>query len=373
MSIKKINANRVFCLLFLALLFFNTVYAALYKEEPARKPVLNDGKMHVYFCGTGDPEVTMQEVRKPSCLAVTANGQFLLFDAGEGTIQTLAALGLPYSDIHNIFMTHWHSDHFNGLASVINTSWYQGRSAPLHVYGPYGVKQVLNGLRKAYQLDVLFRAINSQGALDPQLAFAEPHQINAVKSDQVVFNKQGIKIIAFNVDHAPVYPALGYVIQYKNCRAVISGDTKVTDNLMKHAANSDVLINEALSHPLNQLELQKAEAGNNAENIFYAETVTDYHSDTLELAKMAEKVHVKKLILTHLVPAIAATAAAKKSFISGMGKYYKGSITVADDKDELILSPHDDGVCQVQYVPALQPDIKITTASNSSGSAAMAR
>ena len=54
------------------------IYAVLNVEKPRQTSMLTDGKLHIYVCGTGDPEISMQEVRKPSCLAIIADNQFLL-------------------------------------------------------------------------------------------------------------------------------------------------------------------------------------------------------------------------------------------------------------------------------------------------------
>jgi len=334
-------------------------FAALYVESPIKKELLTDGKMHIYLCGTGDPEVTMQAVRKPACLGMIADNQFLLFDAGEGAIQTLASLGLPYPAIHNVFITHWHSDHFSGLGQVINASWNNGRDEALTVYGPYGVKQVVAGLAKAYELDVMFRAQNSQGRLDPQWGVGIPKEINAVKQDQLVYQNQMLKITAFPVSHEPVYPALGYVVQYKGCKIVISGDTKVTNTLAAHAQDADLLINEALSNPLNQeIYSQSLSKGNKLDAEFALET-KNYHSDSLELAKMAQQAKVKHLLITHFVPAIPTTAEAKRSFIAGMEKFYTGPIMVSDDRDEVTIDSTGAGNCVIQYKPAPQPEIAV--------------
>ncbi|WP_454783598.1 MBL fold metallo-hydrolase [Legionella sp. WA2022007384] len=329
--------------------------AALYLETPIQKELLTDGKMHLYLCGTGDPEVTMQEIRKSACLAVIADKQFMLFDAGEGAIQTLASMGLPYPAIHNVFITHWHSDHFSGLGQVINASWNNGRNEPINVYGPYGVKQVVKGFAKAYQLDVIFRSSNSQGRLDPQLGFGIPKLVDAMTQDKIIYDTPNIKISAFPVSHEPVYPALGYVVHYKGCKIVISGDTKVTPTLANHAKDADLLINEVLSNALNQEIYQQSMAKGDTLNAAFSLETKNYHSDSLELAKMAQQAKVKHLVLTHFVPAIPTTSSVVQAFVKGMSKYYTGPMTISADKDEITIESTGPGNCQIQYKPAPQP------------------
>ncbi|KTD10928.1 metallo-beta-lactamase [Legionella gratiana] len=351
------NSFKIFRFILFA--YASHSFAALYLEAPIQKNLLTDNKMHLYLCGTGDPEVTMQNVRKPACLAMIADKQFMLFDAGEGTIQTLASMGLPYAAIHNVFITHWHSDHFSGLGQVINASWNNGRNQPINIHGPYGVEQVVKGLAKAYQLDVIFRSSNSKGRLDPQLGFGTPKLVDAVKHDQLIYDTPNMRITAFPVSHEPVYPALGYVIYYKGCKIVISGDTKVIPALAAHAKNADLLINEVLSNPLNQETYQHAIAtGNKLDAEFSLET-KNYHADSLELAKMAQQAKVKHLILTHFVPAIPTISDVKQAFVKGMNKYYTGPMTISADKDEIIIESSGAGNCQIQYKSAPQTVIPV--------------
>ena len=352
--------------------FFSTVIpvlgiAANYTYSPSdektdlvRTELLNDGKMHIFFCGTGSPDIYMQYIRKPACLAVIADGYFLLFDAGDGSIQTLAHLKLPYPDLQHIFMTHWHSDHFAGLGMLINARWYSGRIQAVTVYGPYGIQQVMSGIAKAYYLDVLFRAITGAGLLVPKLAYATTKLISIEQLDKPIFTTKTFTVTPFAVDHEPVFPALGYRLNYKGCSIVISGDTRVAPNLEKNARNADVLINEAFSHTLRQKQDEKLAAQwpsprDNAEAYRiqeYATAIWYYHSDTWELAKMATRAKVKKLVLTHLIPVIPTTQAAKADFTAGMSQYYSGPLTVADDGDELIIDAKGHGTCQVTYQPA---------------------
>ena len=62
----------------------------------------------------------------------------------------------------------------------------------------------------------------------------------------VVFDEQGVKVTAFLVDHSPVKPAFGYRIDYRDHSVVLSGDTRVSENLMRFSQGVDVLVHEVL-------------------------------------------------------------------------------------------------------------------------------
>lgn len=328
--------------------------AGLYVETLPQNDLLHDGCLHIFILGTGNPEAEMQNVRKPSCAAIIADNKVFLFDAGEGAVQTAAGLGLPYAQISKIFMTHWHSDHFGGLGQLLNASWLHGRKFAVDVYGPYGTEQVLSGLNQAYKLDTVFRASSLEGLLDPNLAAAVPHTIDAAPSGTTsVYSDGKLEISAFPVQHTPVVPAFGYVINYRGVKIVISGDTAVVKTLEEQSKNADVLISESFSRPLAQKEATSDQAAQ------VVKELAAYHADSLDLAKMAQRAGVKRLVLTHLVPAIPTTAEAKRSFIEGMPALFSRSLTVADDGDHIIVRPEANSDSRIEYVPHPQPQIQV--------------
>jgi ribonuclease Z len=320
---------------------------------------LTDGKLHLYFCGTGDPEIGMQNIRRPSCLAVVADNEFFVIDAGEGSSQNLGAIQLPLPLLNKVFMTHWHSDHMAGLGYLSNVSWLAGRAGPMNLYGPFGVDKIANALNDLYSLDTLYRGVNREGSVNVDSFVIKPNYITTANGREPIFKTNNLKLIPFQVDHEPAFPALGYVIDYKGCKVVVSGDTSINANLAEHYKDAVLLISEAFSHNLGQYILKSFEnSSDKAEGLAYYNETAHYHSDTWELAKFATEQGVKQIVLTHLVPAIPTTKAAKALFTKGMEQYYKGSITVADDRDEVVVEKKGNA-CVVTYNPAFQPDYKV--------------
>jgi len=327
--------------------------AGLFVESLPQYQLLKDGRLHIFLLGTGAPETEMEQIRKPSCIALIANGKLFFFDAGEGAVQTAASVGIPYERLSKIFMTHWHSDHFGGLGQLLNASWLHGRTCSVDVYGPTGTRKVLDGLKQAYTLDTGFRAATIKGGLDPKLSGAIPHEVSADANGTLVYSDSKLKISCFTVKHTPVVPAFGYEIIYGGTKIVISGDTAVVQALEHHAQHADVLINEAFSHPLAKIEAQKQHSTR------LVDELSSYHSDTLELAKMAQRAGVKHLVLTHMVPSIATTDEAKQSFSEGMPALYHGKLTIADDGDQIIVNPSGQTDAKIEYVHHKQLDIPV--------------
>lgn len=96
----------------------------------------------VHFLGTGGTIPTHR--RALTAFYVVRGGDKWLFDAGEGTQRQLWAAtgGLP--DLDGIFLTHFHGDHTLGLPGIINTMALYGRTRPISLYGPVGMRDSLN-------------------------------------------------------------------------------------------------------------------------------------------------------------------------------------------------------------------------------------
>ena len=95
-------------------------------------------QLHVGFCGTGSPLPSRD--RAAACTVIIAGGRLFVFDMGEGSGETLALMGMPLDKVQGVWLTHLHSDHFEGLGPFTLQRW-AGASAktPLVVSGPEGV------------------------------------------------------------------------------------------------------------------------------------------------------------------------------------------------------------------------------------------
>ncbi|MDP1583546.1 MAG: MBL fold metallo-hydrolase [Bradyrhizobium sp.] len=196
----------------------------------------------VTLLGTGTP-IPVPDRFGPSTL-VEAGDQKLLFDAGRGASIRLHQLGVPIGSIDALLLTHFHSDHTVGIPDLWLTGWLQAyfgtRTAPLRVIGPEGARTLLNHLEQAYALDVSIPIVDEK--LPPQGAAID---VSEFAADGVVFKRNGVRVIAFEVDHgAAIKPAYGYRIEYNGRSVVISGDTRFNQNVIRYGAGVDLLIHE---------------------------------------------------------------------------------------------------------------------------------
>ena len=195
--------------------------------------------LKVTLLGTGNPRPVMSRFG-PSIL-VEAGKEKLLFDCGRGATQRLYQLKIPFNDVSMLFLTHLHSDHTVGIPDLWLTGWVMGRSIPLPVRGPEGTQAMMEHLREAYAFDIHIRR-----DVDTKLPGAGAEIVAKDIDEGVVYNGAGVKVTAFLVDHGEIKPAFGYRVDYGGHSVTMSGDTRPSENLIKFAEGTDVLIHEVI-------------------------------------------------------------------------------------------------------------------------------
>ena len=146
--------------------------------------------LQIYFLGTAGALPTPQ--RNPPCIIVRRGPDTILFDCGEGAQQQMMRARCGFT-VDAVFITHWHADHFLGLFGLVQTMSFNGRNAPLPIYGPEGVREIV--------------AIVESVARD-KLRFPL-EAVEMTTGSWARFN--GYTITAFAVNHG--LPALGYILE----------------------------------------------------------------------------------------------------------------------------------------------------------------
>ena len=212
----------------------------------ALPPVPEDG-MAVTLLGTGDP--IPSETRNGPSTLIEAGGLKLLVDAGRGATVRLNQIGLWPGQIDAVFITHFHSDHLNGLPDLW-TLGYLGRpnvrrAHPFAIWGPTGMKRIAGAMRESFADDVRIR-------LEDEKVSPEGVEIAVEEftTDGVVFERNGVRVSAFAVNHGPfIKPAFGYRVDYRGRSVLLSGDTRFDENLIAHGQNVDLLVHEVAVAP----------------------------------------------------------------------------------------------------------------------------
>lgn len=213
-----------------------TVTASLVLSLVAATGVFGQ-EINVTLLGTGSPSPSLERFG-PSTL-VQAGGQTLIFDAGRGALQRLSQVGIRFGEVQAVFLTHLHSDHIVGLPDLWLTGWLLSRrEKPLSIFGPAGTAEMMKDLKEAFQFDIRIRVKDNK--LSPAGAEVQTTDIK----QGVIYEAQGVRVTAFEVDHGLVSPAFGYRVDYAGRSVVLSGDTRFSTNLIKFAEHADLVVHE---------------------------------------------------------------------------------------------------------------------------------
>jgi ribonuclease Z len=292
---------------------------------------LPDG-LHVVLCGAGAPLPDPR--RSGPCVAVRAGSLDLVIDAGSGSARNLGRMRFPLGAIDALLLTHFHSDHIDGLGELAMQRWVNAaNTAPLPVLGPPGVAEVVAGFNTAYAQDARYRHAHHGDAVAPLSGRgmrAEEWPLPAAGEATVVLERDGVKVTMFAVEHAPVSPAVGYRIDYAGRSVVVSGDTVRSANLESAARGADLLLHEALSPALVMaLNRAAATAGRPIAQQVTAD-ILDYHASPVDAARSAATAGVKHLLLYHIVPPLVLPGTGTV-FLEGVAGAYSGRVTIGVD------------------------------------------
>ena len=241
----------------------------------------------VTLLGTGVPIPNPD--RFGPCTLVEAGNQKFLIDAGRGAVIRLFQLKVPIGRIDVQFLTHYHSDHISGVPDVWLTGWLEShfgtRKTPYRVIGPTGARDLMENLERAYAFDIKTRIADEK--LPPSGITTD---VTEFDRDGIVYEKDGVKVIAFEVDHGDVIkPCYGYRFEYGGRSAVFSSDTRYNHNVIKYGAGADLLVHEvAGARP----ELMK-EA--------YVQRIIGHHTTPYDAGRVFAQTRPKLAAYTHLV------------------------------------------------------------------------
>lgn len=310
--------------------------------EGNRTAWIEDDAMHVVLCGTGAPLLSLEQAGP--CTAVIAGGKMYLVDVGPGSTERSMQYRLPLEKLDGVFLTHFHSDHIGELGEAMTQSWLAGRKQTLDVYGPTGVTKVVNGFLIAYALDQVYRtAHHGQEYLPKEGARMRPHTVMPKDGvERTVFEKNGLKVVAIAVDHAPVSPAVGYRFEYGGRAVVISGDTAYSPNLARASKGADLLVHEVLAKDLIGNMSQALADRGLARRSRLAGDVLEYHTSPAEAVRVAREAEVGTLVFTHLVPPVPSFMA-RRTFLSDLGETGALDVVLGEDGMHFRLDP-DGGI-----------------------------
>ena len=266
--------------------------------------------LDLVFVGTSGSVPSAQ--RAPSSLLLRRGGERLLFDCGEGTQRQLLRSSVGLIELQEVFFTHYHADHYLGLPGMLKTFALRGRDAPLTIYGPRGLKDLVGALRRVfgkltYPVELVELRPGDVLARDGYdlTTFPVAHRVESLGFVLAEHPRPG----RFDVETAdslgvPAGPERGRLQageavdlpdgrtvrpddvlgpERAGRKIVLTGDTAASQTVVEAARGAEVLVHEATF-----LDEERERAQETA------------HSTALEAAEIALEAGVGLLALTHL-------------------------------------------------------------------------
>jgi len=267
--------------------------------------------MKVTLLGTGSP---LPDPRRagPSTL-VRTDGACLLVDCGRGVLMRLVAAGVVPPMLHGVLLTHLHSDHITDLNDVITTHWIMPPvPMPLHVWGPVGTREVVDGVLASLAPDMRYRIDHHDDLTSPP----DVRVTEVQAGDTFTCGTATVRVGA--TDHRPVEPTVAFRVEDDGHSVVLGGDGVPCAGLDELCSGADAYVQTVIRPDLVALIPSRR-----------IQDILDYHSSVEDAAVTAARAGVRTLVLTHYVPSMQpgqeddwrALAAAK----------FSGDIVLGDD------------------------------------------
>lgn len=279
--------------------------------------LLSDTKVIVLGSGTPNPNPE----RYGSSYAVIVDDKAYIVDFGPGSVRRMAEMSptwggtfkqLELQNISIAFLTHIHSDHSVGLSDLILTPWVMGRETELLLFGPPGLKKMAEYITKAYEDDINYRLFGSQPANNR----GYKTNVTEINKEGSIYKDDKVEVIAFTNNHGDFTNSFGFLFITSDKRILFSGDTAISDNLIKYATDLDILIHEVYSS-----ETFKNKTPD------WQKYHDEHHTSSIDLGILANKVKPKKLVLSHIL----FWGASEESLMNDIEKNFNGEAIIAYD------------------------------------------
>lgn len=208
----------------------------------------------------------------PSAHVLKIRGRLFLIDCGEGCQMSLKKRGISLLKIDNIFISHLHGDHLFGLFGILSSMGMMGRTAPLHLYAPEGLSQIIEFYQKQFgegnKYEIVHIALNCS-------------------KPTLIYSARTIEVSAFPLNHR--IATFGFLFKEKT--------SKLDSDLRSFAYCSDTAPFEELSEWIKGVDLLYHES-TFAEDLKPMAEKT-FHSTASDAARCALKCGAKRLLLGH--------------------------------------------------------------------------
>ena len=279
--------------------------------------------MKLTLLGTGSP-IPDPERRGPSQV-VEVGDQLLLVDAGSGVVHRLLEAGYGRPALQRIAITHLHSDHIVGLPDLLWTGWImEWWREPPPIVGPPGTAEILRRLEQAFAYDIAVRHRADRFRREWQ-----PPRVEEIGEGWAA-EGDGWRLTGFRVEHEPVDQAFGFRLDADAGSVVISGDTRPSENLVRHAQGTDLLVHEVYWRRGAEARLA-AIADPDAR--MRARSIDHYHTHSEDVGTIAARAEAKHLILSHIL----FRGGTPRDLMEDIAPHFPRPVTVGADLQTLVV------------------------------------
>jgi len=274
----------------------------------------------ITLLGTGGPRPDPHRAG-PSTL-ISANGEYLLVDAGRAVLMRLAAVGIGPGQLSAVLLTHLHSDHITDLNDVITTRWimnFDPNPAPLRIVGPVGTRDVVGHLLASLQPDITYRLAHHDDLTTPPTV-----EVIEVTSGPVELGT-ATTVTAGPTDHKPVEPSVGYRFDLGGVGVVVAGDTVPCAGLDDLCAGANALVHTVLRKDIIATV-----------PIPRMQDTLGYHSSLEEAAATATRAGLDTLVLTHYIPAFPSGGGDDWRELAA--RHFTGRVELGDDLHHITIT-----------------------------------
>jgi ribonuclease BN (tRNA processing enzyme) len=277
------------------------------------------GSSRLILLGTGGGP-RPRKSRSAAAQVILVNDTAYVVDCGDGVARQLVLAGVPLVKLRHIFLTHQHSDHNADYGNLLLLAWATGLRTRVDAWGPPPIEQMTLRFMEMNSYDIQTR-MTDEGRI-PLAPLVHVHELTA---GGLVVEDDNVRVHAALVDHPPVVPAFGYRFDAPDRSIVISGDTRLSENLIELARGADVLVHDAL-YP-SAIDRLVADVPN-AQNL--RESILSHHATAEDAGRVAQAAGVKTLVLSHLVPA-EDPAVTDQMWIDAARLHFAGPVLVGKD------------------------------------------
>ncbi len=276
-------------------------------------------RVKLQILGSRGPEL-LDEQASTGYLIWLDNKARVIIDAGAGSLQRFKQSKANFEDVDLFLFSHFHVDHSSDFPAYIKGAFFTERTKKLHLFGPTGTKFV------ASAEEFVERAIGSKAGMYPYLGNVldkEAHSAYKITATNIpwsysdlnvktIYQQAGIRVKTVSTHHGP-FPSQGYRVELAGCSITFSGDMSGRLGAMPDLAqNTDIFV------------------AHNAIPEDATGTAALLHMTPSIIGKIAQRAHVKKLLLTHLMK---RSLSIKKSTLQLIKQNYKGAVSYPNDLD----------------------------------------